>query len=78
MTPEDYLSEVHFPLTTQPGLGAEEQLQIDAINYDEWRQARRQGEQLSPEERAVGRELEVKAAARDAVVRQLRERPAGG
>lgn len=73
MTPEEYLSPALWPLTSQPGLDIESQLQLDAVNYDEWQTARRNGEPHDEHERAVGRELEAKNAARGGVLRALQQ-----
>lgn len=74
MTAAEYCDPRLFPLTSQQGLDLEEQIKIDAINYDEYQKAERNYEQLSDHERAVGRELEAKAAARAAVMRERQGR----
>lgn len=73
MTPDEYASPQLWPLTSQPGLDIESQLQLDSLNYDEWLTAKRNGEPHDERERAVGRELEAKHAARGAVLRQLQQ-----
>ncbi len=73
MTPDEYCAQELWPLTTQPGLDIESQLQLDAVNYDEWQTAKRNGEPHDDRERAVGRELEAKNAARGAVLRSLQQ-----
>lgn len=70
MTIAEYLSEHLFPLSAQPGLTLEQQLAVDAVNFDEHEEARRNHEQMTDHERAVGRELEAKHAARANVIRQ--------
>ncbi len=75
MTPEEYASPHLFPLTTQEGLDLSGQLQLDAVNYDEYVSARRRREALDERERAVGRELETKHAARASVLRAAQQGP---
>ena len=71
MTAADYSSPQLFPLTTQPGLDIRAQMQIDSVNFDEYDAAMKRHEQLTDEERAVGRELEAKRASRESVLREL-------
>ncbi len=78
MTIQEYLSPQYFPLTTQAGLAPLDQLQLDALNYDEYAAAQRKREPLDDRERAVGRELETKHAARDSVLRQIQEQEGRG
>lgn len=73
MTPDEYLDPRSWPLTGQQGLGIEEQLQLDALNFDEYSAAKRGGEQMDERERAIGRELEAKHAVRGGVIRQLQQ-----
>ena len=61
----DYMNPQMFPLTTQAGLPPDKQMLIDAHNYDEFREVVESGRVLSEEEAAVGRELELKARARN-------------
>lgn len=74
MTVHEYMSPQLFPLTTQPGLTLEQQMTLDAVNYDEYEESRTAYDRLSDHERAVGRELEAKNAARDSVLRQVQGR----
>lgn len=70
MTAKEYCDSQLFPLSTQEGLSLEQQLALDAVNYDEYQKAEQHYEQLSDHERAVGRELAAKAAARGSVMRE--------
>ncbi len=71
MTVKEYLDSKLFPLSTQPGLTIYDQLKLDALNADEYDAAMKRHEQLTDEERAVGRELEAKRASRESVLREL-------
>ena len=71
MTAAEYLSEHLFPLTHQQGLTLEQQLALDATNYDEYEAALKNHRQLNEHERAVGFELEAKHVARGNVMRQI-------
>ncbi len=53
MTLSEYLDPSRFPLTTQAGLSAEQQMLIDAVNYDELCEVEEQEETLSPNEEAT-------------------------
>lgn len=66
MTPAEYISGERFPLTTQAGLSAQNQLLIDAFNLDELR-AWAADNPLTDEQRALLAELEAKGAAAPAV-----------
>ena len=72
MTAAEYLDSKLFPLTTQEGLTLEQQTQLDAVNYDEYATAVANRERLDDRERAVGRELEAKHAARANVLQQAK------
>lgn len=72
MTVAEYLSAHLFPLTSQPGLRLEQQMRVDAANYDDYMRAVRTGSHLTDEERAIGRELEAKHAARGSVMSETR------
>jgi hypothetical protein len=63
MTLPEYMDPTKFPLTTQPGLSAKQQMLIDVVNYDEVREAEELGEEFSPEEEARANELRVKVEA---------------
>ncbi len=78
MTPADYLNPHLFPLSTQEGLSLEQQLQLDAVNYDEYAKTIENREQLDGRERAIGRELEAKHAARANVLQQAKAVQQGG
>lgn len=62
LTPAEYCDAATFPLTTQKGLRLEEQMMIDAINLDEYREDLEQGKKMNAREQALGAELEDKYA----------------
>lgn len=70
MTIAEYMNPDLFVLTSQPGLNLDSQMEIDALNYDEYEKDRRAHVQMDDRQRAVGRELEAKHAARGSVLRQ--------
>lgn len=72
ITLAQYMSAQAFPLTTQPGLSPEQQMMLDANNYDAVREAVENGEPMTAIEQATARELEVKHNARAAVAAELR------
>lgn len=78
MTIMEYRDEGLFPHTTQPGLSLDQQMAVDAQNYDEYEESRRNHEPMTDHERAVGRELESKHAARASVLRQAQAERTGG
>jgi len=70
LTPEQYLDEKRFPLTTQTGgrkLSLSGQLMIDAMNLDGGREAIENGETLDQEGQARQAELEEKAKSAPAL-----------
>lgn len=78
MTVQEYMSPQRFPLTTQIGLRPDQQMLIDAQNYDEFEEALKGGGTgITPEEAAIGRELYEKMQSRDEVLAQLGVPPPG-
>lgn len=67
-----YMSADYFPLTTQPGLTPEQQLLIDAVNYDQAMADEAAGVTWTPAEVDTVNELKAKHAARDSVMAQLK------
>lgn len=70
MTPQEYVDPRLFPLTTQPGLRVDQQMLLDAVNYDDVRDALKV-RALTPEELRIAEELRVKHAHRAEVKKQL-------
>jgi hypothetical protein len=68
MTEADYLDQMRFPLTTQPGLTLKEQRLIDAVNLDDLREVQELGKAMTEEQRLRALELEEK-------LRLWRQRP---
>jgi hypothetical protein len=64
MTLSEYLSEEHFPATTQAGLSAAQQMMIDSGNYDSLKEFLENGGSLSESRRAIWRELKEKMKGR--------------
>jgi hypothetical protein len=71
MTLAEYMSPEFFPLTTQAGLTPEQQVRLDTVNIDEYQEAVNNHHPLDDRQRAVGRELETKRAARLSVLAEL-------
>jgi hypothetical protein len=71
MTPAEYTDPGRFPLTTQPGLSAEEPMLLDAVNRDDLREARDLGRPLTAEQERAAAELEEKARHRVEVLAML-------
>ncbi len=78
MTLAEYMDPERFPLTTQKGLRPEQQLMIDAFNYDDVRTDREEGREVRPEDAALVAELEAKNAARAEVMAELRAKERAG
>ena len=57
----DYMNKAKFPLTSQPGLSAKEQLMIDAFNLDQLKEALEMKVPLNEKQKAHLRELKEKA-----------------
>jgi hypothetical protein len=60
MNEQQYLDPTRFPLTTQPGLGLDQQTMLDSINLDELNAAMSNGATLTPQEQAIAAELRAK------------------
>lgn len=60
MTAEQYMDKERFPLSTADGASLEEQLQIDAINWDDLERAKKDGIKLDKHKRAILKELRYK------------------
>ena len=78
LTPEEYLSEKRFPLTTQlpepyGRLDLGDQLMIDAVNLDKLQEKIENGETLTDEQQARLSELEEKALSAPTLNKQLAE-----
>lgn len=73
MTIADYLNPEYFPKTTQPGLTIEQQMLIDATNFDELMEAEKGGALMTPEEEEIARELRAKRAAMPNVTAELNQ-----
>lgn len=78
MTIEEYMSESLFPHSTQQGLTLEQQLTIDATNFSEYSEAKKNHEPMTFDERQIGFELEAKNAARESVLREAQTRQTSG
>lgn len=76
MTLADYMDPARFPETTQAGLTPQQQMMIDAMNYDELAADREAGKPIPPALAARVAELDAKHAARPAVGAELKTRPA--
>jgi hypothetical protein len=72
MTPAEYPDPARFPLTTQAGLSAEEPMPLDAVNLDQFREARDLGRPLTAEQERAAAELEEKARHRAGVLAMLK------
>jgi hypothetical protein len=57
LTPDEYLSPDRFPLTSCPGLSLDQQMLIDAIQYDELRDKQEAGVVLAGNMLALRAEL---------------------
>jgi hypothetical protein len=73
MTLAEYMDPQRFPLTTQSGLSAQQQLMLDAFNWDALTEARENGEQLAEDQKAIYRELRVKMHHNAPLTRELRQ-----
>jgi hypothetical protein len=60
MTEAEYLDRQRFPLSNRQDLSLHDQKMIDAINFDDLQALLECGEELTPAQVAVGRELEEK------------------
>lgn len=68
----DYMSKERFPLTTQPGLSANGQFIIDAVNHDAIRDRVVGTPEMTPAMVQRYAELEAKVAAQPALLKELR------
>jgi len=73
---EDYMNPGLFPLTTQLGLTVEQQMLLDAMNYDDVVADESAGVSLSENDQAVANELKAKHAARESVLEEIRKKKA--
>jgi hypothetical protein len=73
MTPQDYMNPVRFPLTSQEDLSLTDQLQIDAFNLDQGREAMKNGWQVPEADLPLLAELEEKGRHAADVIRQAQE-----
>lgn len=60
MTLEEYMSEARFPLTTQVGLTASQQLSLDSYNWDSLGEMIDNQEPLDEEQKQIFQELKEK------------------
>lgn len=60
MTLTDYMNPEKFPATSQKGLSPQEQLRIDAFNYDQLEEAIAGGHQMDEEQIQIRKELQAK------------------
>ncbi len=67
MTLAEYMDPAKFPLTTQKGLTPQQQMMIDAVNYDELKEKRDAGVVFTSRQAALWAEQEAKHAARPQV-----------
>jgi hypothetical protein len=73
MTLADYMNPARFPLTTQPGLTAKQQLMIDDFNFNQMSQAvKEEGRTLAGEDLARWNELQEKAEHRGRLLEELK------
>lgn len=63
MTADEYLDRERFPLTTQGNLTLDQQMMIDAVNYDALNDLHQQGQPMSETQTARLQELDRKVAA---------------
>jgi hypothetical protein len=49
LTPDEYLCPDRFPLTTHPGLSLDQQMLLDAVQYDEIQEKQESGVELACE-----------------------------
>lgn len=68
MTLAEYMDPGRFPETTQEGLTPQQQMMIDAVNYDDVVEAREAGRAVAD---GLWKELEAKHAARAEVAKEL-------
>lgn len=74
MTLAEYMDPARFPLTTQKGLTPEQQMMIDAVNYDDLREMEAAGRPLTGDTARRAAELRTKNAARAGVAAELNAR----
>lgn len=68
MTLAEYMDPAKFPLTTQKGLNPQQQLMIDAVNYDDLAPYEELGKAMSDEQKRIWAELQQKHAARPELI----------
>jgi hypothetical protein len=71
MTLTDYMNPEKFPATSQKGLSPQEQLRIDAFNYDQLEEAIARGHQMDAEQIQVRAELQTKRPWMAELTRQI-------
>lgn len=72
LTLAEYMNSQLFPLTSQPGLSPHDQMMIDAVNYDEFKEDSEGGALLTDEEQRIGAELKRKHDSRESVLAELK------
>jgi hypothetical protein len=71
MTLTDYMDLEKFPATSQKGLTPQNQLRIDAFNYDQLEEAIARGHQMDAEQIQVRAELQTKRPWMAELTRQV-------
>jgi len=71
MTLAEYMDPARFPLTTQTGLTPQQQMMIDAVNFDDLREMEESGRAIEGETADRAAELRAKHDARAAVAAEL-------
>jgi DNA-binding GntR family transcriptional regulator len=72
MTLTEYMDPAKFPLTTQKGLSPQQQMMIDAMNYDDLREMEEAGRAIEGESAERAAELRAKHDARPEVTAELK------
>jgi|694.fasta_scaffold38741_8 hypothetical protein len=71
MTLTDYMNLEKFPTTSQKGLSPQEQLRLDAFNYDQLEEAIVAGHQMDEEQIQIRKELQAKRPWMAELTRQI-------
>ncbi len=78
MTLDDYMDREKFPMTSQGGLAADQQMLIDAFNHDQLKEFLEEGGEPSERQKAIWKELQEKIPAQPELLRQLRDAKGAG